>query len=473
MATLSRRKNNIWLIQFPDLETGKRANIYLPNMRRSDASTIKGHLEHLIVGKVQGIPVPLSTAQWITAQGDAMLRKLAKANLVEGQQEAKKASAPTARLELGNVMDQYIAARTDIKPRTKINLEQCRRVMLEFFGHIDIRTINKGTGNDWRRKMAETLAQATISGHIKKAREVFADATDRNLIAENPFLKVKAGTQKNSARLRYIPAGDINKAIDACPDAEWRLIFAMARFGGLRCPSEFLPLQWSDVNRETNRITITSSKTEHNPGGESRVIPIFPELREPLMELFDQAKEGGSPFVFAQHRGVQNWRTRAEKIIRRAGLVQWERIFQNLRASCEIDLVAKFPLPVACQWIGNSEAVAMAHYLKATDDDYDRAAGVEKSTVKSAAETHGNGRKYMPSTNEKPPFFRGNEENYTPKGSRTAYDSAEDLIGIRKVLQKALRRQTDRLASFRPAAIAQIQRAIQDARAAGAARRGA
>ena len=38
------------------------------------------------------------------------------------------------------------------------------------------------------------------------------------------------------------------KVSEACPDADWRLIFALARFAGLRWPTEVLGLRWSDVD---------------------------------------------------------------------------------------------------------------------------------------------------------------------------------------------------------------------------------
>jgi len=40
----------------------------------------------------------------------------------------------------------------------------------------------------------------------------------------------------------------LNGMLDACPDAEWRLIFALARLGGLRVPSEILCLTWGDIH---------------------------------------------------------------------------------------------------------------------------------------------------------------------------------------------------------------------------------
>jgi integrase len=68
--------------------------------------------------------------------------------------------------------------------------------------------------------------------------------------------------------------------IDACPDAEWRLIFALSRFGGLRCPSEHLALTWPDVDWERDRFRVDSSKTG------LRWVPIFPELRPYLEKKF-------------------------------------------------------------------------------------------------------------------------------------------------------------------------------------------
>ena len=67
------------------------------------------------------------------------------------------------------------------------------------------------------------------------------------------------------------------------PDAEWRLIFALCRFGGLRCPSELLCLEGSDVLWDRDRIRIHSPKKEADEQGGDRFIPIFPELRPYLV----------------------------------------------------------------------------------------------------------------------------------------------------------------------------------------------
>jgi hypothetical protein len=154
---------------------------------------------------------------------------------------------------------------------------------------------------------------------------------------------------------------------------DWRLIFALCRFGGLRCPSEILELTWDDVNWETKRFTVHSSKTEHHSGGGIRIVPIFPELEPYLLECFENAKPGVLNVITRYRMANVNLRTQFERIIKRAGLKPWEKLFQNLRSTRETELAETFPLQVVCSWIGNSQPVAMKHYLQVTEEHYQKA----------------------------------------------------------------------------------------------------
>jgi hypothetical protein len=62
------------------------------------------------------------------------------------------------------------------------------------------------------------------------------------------------------------------------------------------------------------------------------------------------------------------------RIIERAGLKPWPRLFHNMRASRQTELTARFPLHVVCEWIGNSAPIADKHYLQVTDSHYADAA---------------------------------------------------------------------------------------------------
>ncbi|MGC1276259.1 MAG: site-specific integrase [Planctomycetaceae bacterium] len=114
-----------------------------------------------------------------------------------------------------------------------------------------------------------------------------------------------------------------------------------------------------DVDWERGRIRVRSPKTVHMPGREERTIPLFPELRLLLEQAFDEAAEG-SEFVIQRYRNRTNLRTRFSKIVRRAGLTPWPKLFHNLRASRQTELAAMSPIHVVCDWIGNSEGTLSA-----------------------------------------------------------------------------------------------------------------
>jgi len=194
------------------------------------------------------------------------------------------------------------------------------------------------------------------------------------LITANPFEELKAATIANRRRDYFVTREEAARVIDACPDAQWRLLFALSRYGGLRCPSEHLALELSDINWSENRLRVPSPKTEHHTGGDCRIIPIFPELRPYLEEVFDAA-EPGTEYVITRYRHSNvNLRTQLLKIIRRAGLDAWPKLFHNLRATRQTELAEEYPSHVVCSWLGNTKGVAMKHYLQATDEHFQKAA---------------------------------------------------------------------------------------------------
>jgi hypothetical protein len=134
------------------------------------------------------------------------------------------------------------------------------------------------------------------------------------------------------------------KILDEASDSEWKLILALGRFGGLRTPSETPALRWQDSNREKNTILVRSVKTERHAGSESRLIPLFAELRPFLLAAFEEAPAGAVHCIERHRLNSTNLRTQVHRFIFRAGLKPWPRTFQNLRASRETELSAVYPL---------------------------------------------------------------------------------------------------------------------------------
>jgi len=223
------------------------------------------------------------------------------------------------------------------------------------------------------------LQENTIRRRCGRARQLFQAAVKHRLIDRNPFAELRGvSVLPNKARDYFVTRDDADKVIAACPDSQWRLLFALSRYGGLRCPSEHLELIWSDIDWERGRIVIRSPKTAHHAGKESRVIPLFPELRPFLEKVRDEVRLGidaplSQPVITRYRDRNANLRSQLLRIIARSGVKPWPKLFQNLRASRATELAAEHPGHVAAAWLGHSTIVAQKHYWQITDADFQQA----------------------------------------------------------------------------------------------------
>jgi len=323
------------------------------------------HVEELIAAKRHGSPWSGALAGWLGSIDDSLHDRIARVGLVEPRRRAKAAT-------LGGLLNAYFAA-VSIKAGTERTYRQTERALLDYFG-ADRRadSIGMDEAERWRRAMLDGgLAGATVAKRVKTARSIFARGVRWGMLAASPFGEVKAGSMSNPDRQRFVSREAAEALIDAAPSAEWRLLIALSRYGGLRVPSEAFALRWDDVDWQRSRFRVVAHKTSGQGKG-SRLVPIFPELRERLLDVFESA-EPGSEYVLADLHGLSNPNPQLHRIIRRAGLEVWPRTWHNMRASRQTELAAEFPIHTVCAWLGNTAAIASGHYLQLTDADWTRA----------------------------------------------------------------------------------------------------
>ena len=392
MASIANDPGGRRRILFVD-PTGQRKAIRLGKVSGRSAEGVKYRVEQLLESIMFKRSMEADLAQWVTDLDSRMAKKLAAVGLIP-KPESK------AVVTLGPFLTAHLKDRTDLKPATKIVRGQVIRDLTKFFGESrDVRSIVPGHADDFKQWLiGRKLAPTTIHKRLQVARSFSHAMRRRKLIEENPFDGVKAAATGIKDRQRFVTQPEIARVLDACPDHHWRAIVGLARYGGLRCPSEVLSLRWQEVDWETGRIVVQSPKTEHHPGKATRTIPLFAELRPILDEAFDLAPDGAEYVVDEKFRkaskGPAGWmnvnlRTTFQKIVRRAGLQQWPRLFHNLRASRETELVETYPVQVVTSWLGNTPSIAMRHYLMTTDEHFEAAVrGTPEASQKAAQHAH-------------------------------------------------------------------------------------
>lgn len=386
MSSLFLDDKGSWVFQFTGSQS-KRRTMRLGKITEDDADLYRKHIDHILSARVSGEPLPLMTSQWIAnirEHNERLAESMQKHGLISVKLSEKSD-------ELGQFLDRYIELRSsEIKPRTKVALEQTASNLKEYFlPHRRLNDISPGDAKEWRAWLRDSqkLAPNTIRRRCGRAREFFRFAVSKWLITANPFDGMKdCHVKENRSRDHFITRKEAAMVLQACPDAEWKLLFALSRYGGLRCPSEHLALRWRDIDWDRNRFTVHSAKTAQHEGKETRDVPLFPELR-PFLEAVDRT---GSEYVITRYRSTNsNLRTQLRRIIKIAGLQPWPKLFQNLRATRATELVKIHGVHVAANWMGHSPKIALQNYCQVTEADFESAAprrAAESAAIRQANE---------------------------------------------------------------------------------------
>jgi len=375
MASLRKRTRGGSLMFEIDFYTnGQRKTIPLGvKYAEKTAENLLEIVEMLLRCKDNGVMVLDKREQtrmqtWIETAPQEIRQKLAKAGLIE---------IPESR-SLGEVWDLFLKTKEldrkvgKIKEATISQYEIVKKRFFDQFKKTDCLTdLSKEALVKWKSDLLTRLKPATVASTLKHCKSVFTWTVEQGWIEKSPLAGIGRGSFINRSKDRLITIDEYYRLLDSSPCQDWRTIISLVRIGGLRCPSEVVALRWEDVDWERNRFCVRSPKTEHHEGKESRVVPLFDELKEELETLFFMPDSEGKEFVINRYRDPkQNLGTMFEKIVKRAGLSEIPRPFDNMRMTRSNEVYNRWGAYKESQWIGHSARVRQDHYMMITDDDY-------------------------------------------------------------------------------------------------------
>ncbi len=390
MASLSTDNGGLRRIQFKAAD-GKRKALRLGRIPLNRAQTILAHVCHLEACLVDGSAAPPQTAAWLASIGDTLRARLAELGLAAPKADPRAATAPTG----GELIAAYKARShwEGHKRKTKLNKGRAFHYLAWHFGNDrPIDSITKADAIDFYARLRLTteamgagLAHATANSMASMVFTLFNYAIDAELIIRNPFKSLPRTARKGNNC--HVTLSESLAVLEKMQGTEQRLLFGLARWGGLRVPSEPALLRWCDVDWARDRFLVHAPKTERHEGREKRWVPIFPELKALFQERWDEAIEGEVFVLPSVARGNDSVPTTWMKSAFRRAEVSWPRMFHSMRATRETELSEQFPMHTVCAWIGNSQAVATKHYLQVLESHFEQAA---QNAAQQAATPSGN-----------------------------------------------------------------------------------
>jgi len=378
MASIVNRPGGHKWIQFKGL-TGRRQTIRLGKVSARVAADFRRRVEYLLAAQAMGQPPDLDTAKWAGGLAPTLHARLAAAGLVAGRAVAT----------VEHLISEFDASLA-VGASTRHNLHVVYGNLRRFFGaSCVLGSITPADAQTFRTWMGREgghhggpLAEATVSRRVRRAKQIFTFAVQKQWLLADPFRGIAQWNEVNRSRDFFVSDDLIGRILAQIPAAEFRAVVALARYGGLRCPSEIHPLEWGAVNWEHQSLRVVSPKTKYHPRQEVRTVPLFPELQDALSALWELAPDGqvtmfpGSQITGAALTG------RLSVACRAADIVLWPRPWQNMRATRETELLEEFPMHVVAAWLGHSPKVALQHYAQIAKEHHTRAVKLGKSVLR-------------------------------------------------------------------------------------------
>jgi integrase len=259
--------------------------------------------------------------RWKTIDGGLKAARAARGDILAKLHRGERV-APPAKLTLMEVADEWLAAKTRLRPATQAWYSHALEAYIKpLLGRRKIGAINEddivrliATMEQHRSKrLPNGYAAWTIRGTVTVLGGVLGYAARRGLIASNPARKLERGERPSVGRreMRILDRDEIGKLLTAIP-ALYRTLIATAIFTGLR-QGELLGLTWADVDlaagllRVRKQLDRSGTRVAPKTPEAVREVVLMPALGKLLKERKEQAFARGHAkphdFVFTSATG--------------------------------------------------------------------------------------------------------------------------------------------------------------------------
>lgn len=371
-----RKDHSGWRLQITP-PGQKRIRIRLGQMARENAEAIALHVNRILVSRASGTPLALDTAEWLGRLPAGLYERLLAQGVLD------ESTARPVAMTLGDFCDLYFQRPDGRRWRTINQLKIASDNLLACFGpDRPLRSITEGEAKDFRNWLSmprgeaqKTWQSSTANRICGRVKEMLAYAKSRRFIDHNPFDAVRGLTVRANPDTQFFVDGAYtDRILEVMPTEMWTAMIALARIGGLRCPSETRALRWENIKWNEGKIEVPCVKTRRHSGRAWRTIPLWPELRT-ILESLRSTLPTSAEWVIEEYRDEKaNPAVQFKRLLTRAGIPLYPKLMQNLRFSRAQELIDEgWPEHVVQAWIGHTATVAREHYRAVTEEHFQRA----------------------------------------------------------------------------------------------------
>jgi integrase len=396
MAQPKQTRNGSWtlLVSYK----GLRKRLTLGKIERNQAVLFAASLDSLISQKKHSSNVSPQLQNWLASLSPNHRQQISELGII---------SEFNPNLTIENLIENFLedyerrVRMGEIKPSS---LTQFRSAMLRFpanfkatkltdikpLKHSDLANAKPIFSHEVKQKMTNVnswqrdhYAVASWSRANGRLREIGVWAVENGFLEHNPFTLLPKPKQIDESRNVDVKREWVLESMEQALHPDTRLLFVLGRFCGFRLMSEARTLRPGNIDYRQKILTVLDSKKQKH-----RQMPLFRFVAEEFQRHAEvtglKTTETGwsRRFVLTEQTLAATDTSATQKMkiaVKKAGHPQWERANQNLRSSCENDLLRQgFPERLVTLWMGHTIDVSRRHYQKQFEQDF--ADAVDRAT---------------------------------------------------------------------------------------------
>ena len=217
----------------------------------------------------------------------------------ERQRASAQAAVSRGKMTFSDALAAYqqkLKNDPNIKPKTKENYEFRIKALLESWPDLkgkDVSKITRAECEDWSLSNGKETSSSSHNHTVSIVRHVFQIAIEAGARYDNPALAAKRVREHNAKQIKLPEPNQFEKLVEeirnsgsgfAKPSTE---LVQFLAYGGFR-KTEASFVTWADYDFERGKINVKGSPETGLKGrrvGESRVMPMIPEMRQLLEKI--------------------------------------------------------------------------------------------------------------------------------------------------------------------------------------------